>query len=169
MLCEFKTATWAISNIEKTTILPFNKDETWCLKQKLPTIKIKQQQQTMLILGVTFFNGLTQWDNLFPIPITINTKIQKISSSTVGKINKYKLDPIGKQTLFLQKENGRFNLKEPETTKNPTCGLTYLHIDLYNVSPEYENQQNKIFKPKNPFLLFWFSRLYLKKSKHHYH
>ena len=32
--------------------------------------------------------------------------------------------------MFLQKENGGFNLKEPETTKNPTCGLTYLHIDL---------------------------------------
>ena len=43
MLCQFKTATWATSNIEKTTILPFNKDETWFLKQKLPTIKMKQQ------------------------------------------------------------------------------------------------------------------------------
>ena len=63
--------------MRKTTILPFNKDESWCLKQKLPTIKIKQQHQTMLILGVTFFNGLTQCNNIFPIPITINTKIQK--------------------------------------------------------------------------------------------
>ena len=85
----------------------------------------------MLILGVTFFNGLTKCNNVFPIPITINTKIQKKeSSSTFDKINKCTLDPIAKQTLFLQKENGGFNLKEPETTKNPTCGLTYLHIDL---------------------------------------
>ena len=85
----------------------------------------------MLILGVTFFNGLSQCSNVFPIPITINTKIQKKSSSTFGKINKYKLDPIAKQTLLLKKENGELNLKEPETTKTPTCGLTYLHIDLY--------------------------------------
>ena len=59
-------------------------------------------------------------------------KYKKKSSSTFGKINKYKLDPIAKQTLLLlKKENGELNLKEPETTKIPTCGLTYLHIDLY--------------------------------------
>ena len=50
----------------------------------------------MLILGVTFFNGLTQCNNAFHIPITINTKIQKKSFSTFGKINKYKLDPLAK-------------------------------------------------------------------------
>ena len=89
-------------------------------------------------------------------------KYKKKSSSTFGKINKYKLDPIAKQTLLLlKKENGELNLKEPETTKTPTCGLTYLHIDLY-ISRIWlsKSQGNKIFKPKNPFLLFWFSRFY---------
>ena len=44
-------------------------------------------------------------------------KYKKKPSSTFGKINQYKLDPIAKQTLFLSKETGGLNLKEPETTK----------------------------------------------------
>ena len=58
-------------------------------------------------------------------------KHTKKSSSTFGKINKYKSDPIAKQTLFLQKENGGLNLKEPETTKTPTSGLTFIYILTY--------------------------------------
>ena len=53
-------------------------------------------------------------------------KYKKKSSSTFGKINKYKLDPIAKQTLFLQKENGGLTLKETEITKNHFCGLSYI-------------------------------------------
>ena len=78
----------------------------------------------MLILGVTFFNGLTQCNNVFPIPITINTKIQKKSSSTFGKINKYKLDPIAKQTLLL-KRKWRIEFKRTRNNRNPHL-WTYL-------------------------------------------
>ena len=49
------------------------------------------------------------------------------------------------------------NLKEPETTKKPTCELTYLHIELYKVSPEYDYLKiNKIksSNPKSPFYYF---------------
>ena len=94
-------------------------------------------------------------------------KYKKTSSSTFGKINKYKLDPIAKQTLFLQKENGGLNLKEPETTKTPTCGLTYLHIDLHKVFPEYDYPKINKIKSSNPKTPFCYLDLvdYFKKNQ----
>ena len=59
------------------------------------------------------------------------------------------------------------NLKEPETTKNPTSGLTYLHIDLYKVSPEYDYLKINKIKSSNPENLFYYFDLvhYLKKNQ----
>ena len=94
-------------------------------------------------------------------------KYKKKSSSTFGKINKYKLDPIAKQTLLLKKENGELNLKEPETTETPTCGLTYLHIDLYKISPEYDYLKVKEIKSSNLKTPFYYFDLvdYIKKNQ----
>ena len=107
----------------------------------------------MLMLGVTFFNGLTQYNNVFPIPIPINTKIQKKSFSTFGKINKYKLDPLAQQILFLQKENGGFNLKETEIMKNPTCGLSYI-LTYIRYLQNMKINKIKSSNPKTPFYYF---------------
>ena len=80
-------------------------------------------------------------------------KYKKKASSTFGKINKYKLDPIAKQTLFLQKENGGFNLKEPEITKTPTCGLSYI-LTYIRYLQNMKINKIKSSNPKTPFYYF---------------
>ena len=55
-----KSATGSTINLEKSTVLPINTNDTKTLKQTLPTLKIKQQYQTTEVLGITFCKGLKQ-------------------------------------------------------------------------------------------------------------
>ena len=57
---KLKNATGSTINLEKSTVLPINTNETQTLKQTLPTLKIKQQYQTIEVLGITFCKGLKQ-------------------------------------------------------------------------------------------------------------
>ena len=50
----------ATINLEKTTILPINTDNTLYLKQELPNTLIKEQHQIIKILGILFFEDLKE-------------------------------------------------------------------------------------------------------------
>ena len=53
-------ATGATINQEKTKILPINTDNTNTLQQKLPNLTMKDQYDTIHILGITFCEGMKQ-------------------------------------------------------------------------------------------------------------
>ena len=53
-------ATGATINLEKTTILPINTDNTLYLQQELPNIMIKEQHQIIKILGILFSDDLKE-------------------------------------------------------------------------------------------------------------
>ena len=63
------------------------------------------------------------------------------------------MDPIAKQTLFPQKENGGLNLKEPEITKTPTSGLSYILTDIRYLQ-NIKINQIKSSNPNTPFYYF---------------
>ena len=57
---KLKLATGATINQEKTKILPLNTDLTNNLQQRLSNLTIKEQYDTINILGLTFWEGMKQ-------------------------------------------------------------------------------------------------------------
>ena len=53
-------ASGATINQEKTKILPINTDITNTLQQRLPNLTLKEQYDTINILGSTFCEGMKQ-------------------------------------------------------------------------------------------------------------
>lgn len=83
-------ASWAIKNFEKTKILPINTDQITYLKERLPHITIKEQHETIDILGITFCEGLKQTKILSwqIILIKMQKHIKKLSTRELSLMGK---------------------------------------------------------------------------------
>ena len=56
---ELQKATGATTNLDKTTILPINTDQTY-IQWHIPNISVKQQHQEIKILGITICESLKE-------------------------------------------------------------------------------------------------------------
>ena len=76
---KLQKATGATINLDKTTILPINTDQTSYIKRHIPNISVKQQHQEIKILGITICESLKE---------AIQTNWQEIVQKMQNHINK---------------------------------------------------------------------------------
>ena len=57
---KLQKATGATINLDKTTILPINTDQTSSIKRHIPNISVKEQHQETKILGITICKSLKE-------------------------------------------------------------------------------------------------------------
>ena len=115
---KLKDATGSTINLEKSTVLPINTNDTQTLKQTLTTLQIKQQYQTIEVLGIIFCEGLkrtteTNWQKILG---KMENHIKKLASRQLSLYGK----TIILNTLIMAKTtylSNIFSLPTTTTTK----------------------------------------------------
>ena len=140
---KLQKATGATINLDKTTILPINTDQTSYIQRYIPNISVKEQHQEIKILGITICESvkeaiLTNWHEI----------VQKMQNH-VNKLSLRQLSLFGKATilnsLILAKTTFLSNVFPIPDNK-----ITEIHKNIFNYL--WQNKKQEPISRKTLFL-----------------